>query len=317
MILQLLENTSEPLIKTVSEFLEAIMTTRNTAADHEITVRKLEVDFSETPRHWLDNNPYTTQFVHALSFLFPEGERMFVRSVKHYQSAVKDPQLRRDVAAFIGQEMMHGNIHDQFNDWIASDAKLSAREFIDDVTQNIRKDTDRRLAKRPMNSLALTVALEHFTAVLAEVVLNNEEVLAKMHPSVRPMLAWHALEEIEHKAVAFDVYVASGGGYLRRILWLVLAALVIGFGSFILMFRLLWRDGELFNLKAALGFARTQFGPRGVITSMIRPYLAAFSPSFHPNQTNDRALAATWAYRIEDMAKVFKTSKNMGKQVAV
>ena len=68
------------------------------------------------------------------------------------------------------------------------------------------------------SNLAATAALEHFTATLAELVLTNEEIRDLMgDDAVRDLFVWHALEESEHKAVAFDVYKAVGGGERLRV----------------------------------------------------------------------------------------------------
>src|SRR4029079_15061731 len=64
----------------------------------------------------------------------------------------------------------------------------------------------------PISNLALTAALEHFTATLAELLLTDEDARAMFgEPAARDLFVWHALEESEHKAGAFDVYRAAGG----------------------------------------------------------------------------------------------------------
>ena len=66
--------------------------------------------------------------------------------------------------------------------------------------------------------LAITAALEHYTATLAECLLSKPEAQALLgETEVRSLLLWHALEESEHKAVAFDVYRAAGGPEWLRI----------------------------------------------------------------------------------------------------
>src|SRR5262249_14749586 len=75
-----------------------------------------------------------------------------------------------------------------------------------------------------MFRLSVTVALEHFTAILAENALR-ERLLDHAHPALQRLLFWHAAEEIEHKAVALDVFQRMGGTYRMRMAGLAMATL--------------------------------------------------------------------------------------------
>src|SRR5690606_34332316 len=89
-----------------------------------------------------------------------------------------------------------------------------------------------RLSKYGPKSFALsgTIALEHFTALLADSVLREPRVSAGAEPHYAAIWRWHALEETEHKAVAFDVWEAVMGrgirAYALRSLGLVLATII-------------------------------------------------------------------------------------------
>src|SRR5439155_2789582 len=120
----------------------------------------------------------------------------------------------RQVAGLIGQEAMHGRQHRALND------RLDQLGY---PTKRFERLTRRGLALRERflpaaSNLAATAALEHFTATLAELLLTSHEARELFgHDEVRDLFLWHALEESEHKAVAFDVYKAVGGGErLRR-----------------------------------------------------------------------------------------------------
>ena len=280
-----------------------------------IVVRKIEADFSSTPRHWFGGNPYLTHFVNSLSLVFPEGERMFVRSVKHFQKLVKDPALKRDVAAFIGQEMMHGDTHESFNKWVSEDV-LDVRDLIIGTDDRIRKSADLLLEKSPKSALAFTVALEHLTSIIANSYLSKSNYVEKMHSSVAPILVWHAIEEIEHKSVAFDVYVASGGGYLRRVLWLAIAAIALQFAVAQLMLSLLWRDRQVTRLRAGFEFLAMMYGRRGLITTLLPSFFQAFLPSFHPSQIDDEAVLVSWTAALDRMIKVNVVGAKIMKQAA-
>lgn len=177
---------------------------RDRAVPRAIPVRapRFSLDERDVPRAWLGGNVLSTHVVNALSLLFPEGERFFIRAVKAHLPAVEgDPELMERVRGFFGQEGRHGHEHDRLNHL------LEAHGY--DIERFLH--VYRRLAYAviepatpPHVRLATTVALEHMTATLAEVALTTE-VLENAHPEVRRLLFWHAAEEIEHRSVAFDV----------------------------------------------------------------------------------------------------------------
>ena len=165
-------------------------------------------------RHFAGGDVVESHYAAALSALFPEGEDFFVRSVRHYRDEITDPDLKRAVTGFIGQEAMHGREHRCLNERLAELGYPTLR--IDRVVGRFLKFRERLLP--PIANLAFTAAAEHFTATLAELVLTDERVRrAGGDGPVAQLLTWHALEESEHKAVAFDVYRAVGGGELLRV----------------------------------------------------------------------------------------------------
>src|SRR2546423_13806722 len=166
----------------------------------EIIRRDVELGLNarEVPRDWCAGDAYQTTFMLALSLLFPEGERFFVESVKQHASCVTTDALRRDVAGFIGQEAMHGREHRAFNELIVAHGYTAAPK-IDAALGRLLRFVRRVLS--PRSQLAVTCALEHFTAMLAEQLLASDKMRSNIDPSVRRLWIWHALEESEHKAV--------------------------------------------------------------------------------------------------------------------
>lgn len=179
-----------------------------------IKARRLQLDYdtSGLPKYFMDDE-LMSHVVAVMSALFPEGEDFFVRSVRHYRDRITDPALKAQVAGFIGQEANHGREHRNFN------ARLQALGY---PTARVDRMVRRGLAmnektRSPEVCLAMTAALEHYTATLAEVLLTDPEARAKFTAEeARELLVWHALEESEHKAVAFDVYQAVVGDQKLR-----------------------------------------------------------------------------------------------------
>ena len=251
----------------------------------------MDLDPAKVPRDWYSNDAFVTTFMDALSLLFPEGERFFVDSVKQLRDVVTDPQLAENVAGFIGQEAMHAREHRAFNELLVTQGFTGVQK----VEARMRRGIDRsrrRLSKK--SQLAMTCALEHFTAILAEQLLSDERLRDEFHPEVLPLWLWHALEESEHKAVAFDVYRAAGGGYAHRALWMLLTTVMFFAGQAATHVEMMASRGILFQPWRWLpGVVHMWLWP-GYLTRLVPAYLSYFRPSFHPSDRDNRALVARW-----------------------
>ncbi len=174
-----------------------------------------EESLRDLPRHFAaDGDLILSHLAASLSAVFPDGEDFFVRSVRNFRDDITDPALKRQVAGFIGQEAMHGREHRAFNDRL--DELGYPTKTFEKLTKKGLAVRERMLSQK--SNLAATAALEHFTATLAELVLSDEQTRNLFgHDEVRNLFLWHALEESEHKAVAFDVYKAVGGTERMRV----------------------------------------------------------------------------------------------------
>jgi predicted metal-dependent hydrolase len=171
------------------------------------SVRTRRIAFAYPPasleRHYVNGDLVMSHVVSVLSAMFPPGEDFFVRAVRRHADQVTDPELKEQVAGFIGQEVTHGREHRELN------KRLQEMGY---PTHRVSRMAKAGLLRNerlfpPKIQLAMTAALEHYTATLAETLLTDERAQALLgETEVRSMLLWHALEESEHKAVAFDVY---------------------------------------------------------------------------------------------------------------
>jgi predicted metal-dependent hydrolase len=261
-----------------------------------LTVRKLNVDLSQGfARHWLDGDVYRTAFMNALSMSFPLGEQMFIDSVRAAPpERILDPLLRAEVKDFVGQEASHRFVHQQYN------AELARQGFDYTMEPQIKVRVE-RIRKLPVTDrLAITCALEHYTAMLADYVLRNADFLEGAAPQLRTLWTWHAAEETEHKAVAFDVYRAAGGGYWKRALWYLHVSLVFWIDTSMQTVHNLRRDRALWRWSTWGSAARTWFGRKGLAWHLLKPGLDYLSPRFHPWQHDNRALLQMWLERNDD-----------------
>ncbi len=259
-------------------------------------VRRMDFSFSETPKYWWDGQPFMTQFMNNLSSLFPYGEKFFVDSVRAVRDRLEDPQLKKDVSAFIGQEAMHSKEHAAYNECAEEHGvDLECLELrIKVLLENVSKVTTRK------HQLAITCALEHFTATMAAQLLKREDLTIQMQsPKMYKLWMWHAIEENEHKNVAYDVYQKVYGGYFTRVLVMMLTTLmffgVIGW----FQLDLLRKDGQLFNWRSWKHGLGTLFGLRkGFFTRLLLPYLDYYRPGFHPSDHDTAKLEKYWKDKL-------------------
>jgi len=260
-------------------------------------MRRVDFDFDPraVPRDWYRGDAHLTTFWNALSLLFPEGERFFVESVRRFRDGIDDPSQRAAIDGFIGQEAMHGRAHRAFNDMVrqrhaaaSADAEAELRLLLASARRTLS----------PKAQLAVTCALEHFTAILAEQLLQRDDHRDSGHPSVQPLWTWHALEESEHKAVAYDVYKSVGGTYpLRVAIMLLTTAIFFGEVGRVHV-RFLRADGELGNVRGWLRAMNYFWLRPGLFRKLAPAYLDYFRPGFHPGDRDTTSLLATWRERL-------------------
>ncbi len=242
-------------------------------------------DPAEIPRHWVNGRAVPTALVNALHLIFPMGERFFVRSVRRYKDRVS-PALQEQVRGFFGQEGRHAHEHERFFAIIEAHGFTVAR-FLR-IYEAIAYRGIERLAPGKL-SLSVTVALEHYTAIMAEGIFEEGE-LERFHPAVRDLLAWHAAEEIEHKAVAFDVLAEVDDSYALRMAGMALATTTL-IGFWALGAAMLIRQEKL-GAREVLRQLRElrQHKPilRTIFLRGIREYLRR---DFHPWDHDNLALA--------------------------
>ncbi len=233
------------------------------------------------PKYWFGGDAFKTRFLEAVMATFPEGEKFFISSVRLYKEQITDPQLQQDVKDFTQQEAQHGMVHMQFNDKIAQQGMP-----VSPLLAEQKKAMQFMLKHAPAKfCISHTSAIEHITALLAEVFFDNKGTLKEVHPNIRAMLAWHAIEEMEHKAVAFDVMQQIAKvNHPSRAAVMVLSLALFGFFSLRDTNTYLAADGYTTKQRAKmmLGGLNWLYGRKGVVRPALTNLLAYFKPDFHP-----------------------------------
>ena len=237
---------------------------------------------------WNGGSVHISQFMNTLSIVFPVGERFFIQSVRNYRERITDPELKKAVTAFIGQEAMHGREHEEYNE--ALFARVPAAARFEKLVAAVLGAVQRRTPKS--YQLSATIALEHFTAILADGLLKQPEVLEKADPRFAALWNWHALEETEHKSVAFDVWETVKGrgpqAYIERAGGLVIATVIFWALIFPAYLAVLRSEGKLTDLKGWREFYDHGFGRVGFLRKRVGAWFDYFRPDFHPWDEDNR-----------------------------
>jgi predicted metal-dependent hydrolase len=265
-----------------------------------ITVRRPDLDYvgSALPKYFVADDPVRSHIAAMLSAVFPEGEDFFVRSVRNYRDRITDPELKEQVKGFIGQEALHGREHRAFNERL-QELGYPTR-FVDRRVKHGLWLLGKVAPKR--TQLAVTAALEHYTATLAEVILREDRARDEfVSPEVRTLFSWHALEESEHKSVAYDVFQeVCGKRYVRvGVMYACHVGFLVGMAAATVLSILLDPEARRPRrlVRSLRGLRTHPFFQRWIVRR-LRDYDRA---DFHPDDHDTTELLERWRRELEGM----------------
>lgn len=261
-----------------------------TPADLTITVRDQRFGRDKKPgRWWLNHDPVATAWHNALSATFPRGEAFFIEAVKAHRDGA-GPKLEAEIRAFIKQEINHTREHIAFNR-----AAVESGYDLDFIDQRVAANLELTKDRPAILNLAVTMALEHYTAMMAQEFLANPKHFAGAEPETAAMWRWHAIEEIEHKGVAYDTWLHATKDWTRYRRWKLKSIMMLLVTMNFIRHRwqdtleLLAQDGLTgWKMKAKLAWYLV--GTPGVLRRILPAWLSYFLPGFHPWNHDDRAL---------------------------
>jgi predicted metal-dependent hydrolase len=270
------------------------MTAKSTPADVHVPPRDIhfDVDAAKTG-HWLGGDPVGTAVFNALSLTFPDGERLFIDAVRHYRDRVSG-KLADDVKGFIAQEAIHSREHHHLNQLIDREKYPVA-----EIEAGVKERVAYARSRGPVGMLISTIALEHFTAMMADAHARHLDLFENADPGIERMWRWHAMEETEHKAVAYDVFFEVTKNwlplqrYLRRII--AMAIITYLFSARIVHYAALLLTADGYSYKdAKKAVRRYVWREPGIFARGWKTYFAWYRPGFHPWDEDNRALVASW-----------------------
>lgn len=274
-----------------------------------------DIDWSrDFDPNWLFGSKILTHGFNAFSFMLPVGEQYFHESAREVAKNIdlsNHPQLAQDVRDFTVQESMHAAQHRHYNEGLA---KQGYENIIEPSIIWWKNAVTRCFS--PITNLAIVCAYEHYTAILAEQMLNAPSEWFESSPDMALLWGWHAIEETEHKAVCFDLYVAAGGGWLRRVSMFLLTSLFFNFVFFMrAYFYLLYKDRRQSPRKptSTVSLGSTMPLLRGPVASIFGALFDYLRPSFHPWQRDNRPAMEAWLRANEGRLRLVRSSVGKSK----
>lgn len=253
-----------------------------------LTIRRFESPpAGDLPRHWFHGEAAATHLLNTYTLLVPDNEGFYIRTLNQALPELQDMNLRNAVREFSRQEGQHGVAHRRAWQWLAAQGYRFAGfvKFADKAAFAVVE----KLAPLPLR-VAIVSCVEHINAAIGHEYLRRD-LMEGVDPAVRSLFEWHFAEEIEHKAVAFDVLETFRGAYWLRVLGTLLVVplfyLLMGLGTAMLCMQ----DGSAGRSSTWTGWFAHAFGRRGTAWRMARHLGAYLRPGFRPWQLDDRALA--------------------------
>lgn len=257
----------------------------------DLVVRRLLVDMEQPiPRHWCGGDPFRTALFNALSMSFPVGEQFFIDSVRKGFAALSpalQERFRDEVQGFVGQEATHRRLHSLYN------SHLEKLGLVNDWEPRAKARLAQMEGVDVRHWVALTAANEHFTAIMADWMLHNADLLGTEDPRLVTLWLWHSAEESEHKSTAFDLYQALGGNHEWRVTWFKRITWIFLGDTLRQTVANLRRDGTLWRFRTWTSAMSSLFGRRGLIRQTYRPWRQYRRPDFHPSQ-QDTTASVRW-----------------------
>lgn len=271
-----------------------------TPADLSITPRDRRFGReTAASRLWHGGRVEATAIYNALSSTFPIGEAYFVESVRAFRQGTP-PKLAEEIKAFTTQEAIHSREHDAFN-------KAAERAGYD--LSSLEAQVERRLAitraRPPIVNVAATMALEHFTAILAHELLKTPGHLEGAEPEAANLWRWHSVEEIEHKGVAYDTWLFATRNWPRWKRWKVKAKVMLYVTRNFLVDRTagaleLMRQDGVTGLRAWTTLLWYLWVRPGMFRKIAGAWVKFFLPGFHPWNEDDRYLLRAYEAGLGD-----------------
>ncbi len=259
-----------------------------------IPIRHMKFDFDPKkidPKFYL-NAELASAYFASLSIFLTYGEDLVIDTARYHRDFIQDPLLKQRVTGLIGQEALHSKLHEELNDaFVQVDLPVALfRTWAGWVFKYGFNNLP-----QPMK-LSLMAGIEHFTAVLAEYMMNHEDIFFhSQDEKQRAIWMWHMLEESEHKDIAYDVFQTLSNNYALRLagFFPALITILVLISAASLLVPFYRKPSNLISIayyKDMFRSAGLIFGLKdGVYGSSMKHIFDYLRPSFHPNDHDTSA----------------------------
>ena len=265
-----------------------------------LNVRKLVVSNNSSHQLWFADNPFYAATFMGLSAIFPTGEKFFIQAVLNFRDQISDTQLLAEVNDFVRQEANHYKMHQALNEKIrvqgVDPEKLA--KFCATRLKWIQRLTSKK------RQLAYTVCCEHFLAAFGHFLLSQPDHLAGLSEEDRVIWIWHAIEEVEHKSIAFDLYYHLGLSRWRLRICMLEIMLVFAIDMSYLTLRQLFQLKSLTKRKTWRSASRFYLGEKGFLRHLRTEIRRFYRRDFHPWDSDDSALIKSYEHMIASHLQV-------------
>ena len=251
--------------------------------------RDLKFDLGDAvASRWSPAQPEFSHCASAFMAALPQLEPYFMHNVREALELLRDPALVREAECFIQQEARHAQQHRAWNHVLAG--RYPGFDALERAIKT-RLGASKRRHSLPFR-LAYTAGYEALTyQVVSFFVSQRERFLRGADPRVIALLAWHGVEEVEHKSVAFDVFEAVHGGYALRVAGLLAAFAYTAHDLHKILMHLLRADGLARDRASRRRLKAVRLALFRHVLPELRNY---FRPGYHPSQHRDPMLADAW-----------------------
>ena len=246
---------------------------------------------------WSGAVPEFACAANSVSLMMPFVEPYVARSVRVVIDRLDDPELRIQASAYVSQELAHQVQHRRFNDLIAEQCR-GVRTL-----ERLMARVYRRLAARPNagSHLAFAAGSEAVAFAAARwAAEHRRELFATAEPAATELFVWHLAEEVEHKAVAFDVFQAIDGSRRRYAWGMVLSFVLLAVFTVLGTTLQLWHRRRLFHPLATLRLVRWSLG---FLFELLPAMLLSALPGHHPRDLTDPPFLVQWLREHDDGAR--------------
>ncbi|MCU4413307.1 metal-dependent hydrolase [Acinetobacter sp. WU_MDCI_Axc73] len=279
----------------------------------DLVPRKVHFEWNNVPFAWIPSDRLASHAINHFSFSLVRGEYFFCRIFNKALPYIEDEKLKEDVKIFIRQEAIHAQAHKE-------SIELYLKQYGVDIEANYDRAMqlfDRVLADDPVGiklpkslkkqwlvfRVALVAAAEHFTCALGQFALTRAEWGKRGgDPMVTDLFTWHGAEEVEHRAVAYDLFQYLSGNYGVRAMSMLLTLPAFSTLMILGTVKLMEADHDmpkskksLFSLGLWKGWnksARHNLVP--TLGWFIKESISFFNPKYHPNFHGDTELAVAY-----------------------